>query len=347
MTATTGQRCTYCRQWKLLSAFTPEGDHVIPASLGGAWIDYRVCRECNVRANDVADKLIGRDFLVRFMRSLYGIPDRYGNAPPPPVFAVRLSGGVVNVTLQENGPTFEAEVSPALAAELRLHDPSDQERLRGIVTDALQKQSAESGSESLAVARIAQQLITPPEAWSRFMAKLGLACGREAYGDSWLFSRQARILSRDLLGDDPPRFDQRWHHPPVERAWPYEPPKHQLWIEPFKDTAILFVVLFGQVHGGVPVNDLPSEGHPTAWSLDPRARTMYRTGWPAIWLGNAARRIEEKGGTPVLIAHPDHPFIYTPHGPDGPIVLGVATETVNSPAEAFELVRRWNQERDE
>lgn len=103
------------------------------------------------------------------------------------------------------------------------------------------------------------------------MAKLALACGRDAYGDGWLDSRQAAILSDDLLGDGEPQFSQRTHYPPVDRVWPYEPPKHRMWIEPAEDTAVLMVVLFGQVIGAVPLNDLPAEAERSAWSLDPGA----------------------------------------------------------------------------
>ncbi|MGZ6576316.1 MAG: hypothetical protein ACXVHJ_35660 [Solirubrobacteraceae bacterium] len=48
----------------------------------------------------------------------------------------------------------------------------------------------------------------PPLAWSRFIAKLGLACGRKAYGDAWLDSPHARCLSDDLLSDNPPQLSQ-------------------------------------------------------------------------------------------------------------------------------------------
>ena len=147
-------------------------------------------------------------------------------------------------------------------------------------------------------------------------------------------------MSCDLSSDRPPKFSQRTHHPPVNRAWPFEPPKHQLWIEPHKDTAVLMVALFGQVLGAVPVNDLPAESDPSAWSLDPRARTFYRSTWPAVWFGNAARRIQEVGGTPYMIGDPQHPFIYTPDGPDGPVDLGVPTIRVDSLEDAFQAVRR-------
>jgi hypothetical protein len=344
MSSEAEMRCTYCREWKAAAAFTPQGDHVVPASLGGTWIDYRVCAACNERANEVADELVGKDFLVRFLRALYEIPDRYGNSPAPPVFPVKLSSGVIKVTLHEDGPKFAARVPPAVAAELALDDLGDQDRLRRIVADELRETGEQVNGESLQIARIAQKQTTPLMAWSRFMAKLGLACGREAYGDAWLDSRQARILSRDLLNDAPPRFAQRWHHPPVEPAWPYEPPKHRLWIEPHSDTALLHIALFGQVLGAIPVNDLPADAYPSAWSLDPRGREgksrVRRSTYPAIWLANTAHRALDVGGTPYVFAHSDYPFVYIPDGPDGPVDLGVPTERVSSPAEAFEVARR-------
>jgi hypothetical protein len=109
---------------------------------------------------------------------------------------------------------------------------------------------------------------------------------------------------------------------------------------PTKNTAVLMVALFGQVLGAVPINDLPADGDPSAWSLDPRARTFYHSTYPAIWLGNAARRIQEAGGTPYVIADTEHPFVYTPDGPDGPVDLGVPTERAESPSHAIELAKR-------
>lgn len=337
-------RCTYCREDRPPDAFTAEGDHVVPASLGGAWVDPKVCRRCNERANEVADELIAKDFLVRFLRARYRIPDRYGKHPSPPVVALRLNGGgVIKATLNTDGPTFDAGVPPSVAEALELASSADQESLRRIFTEALR--GSPRSHEPLDLARAAQVNATPPTAWSRFMAKVGLACGREAYGDEWLDSRQARTLSADLLGSGAPRFMQRTHHPPVAPSWPYVPPNHQLWIQPHKDTAILMVALFGQVLGAVPVNDLPADGDPTAWSLDSQARTFYRSTYPAIWLGHAARRIQEAGGTPLIVAHPEHPFVYTPDGPDGPIELGVQTVRADSPTHAFEILRNHRQER--
>jgi hypothetical protein len=313
---------------------------VIPASLGGTWIDARVCRSCNARANEVADRLISHDFLVRFLRAQYEVPDRYGKAPPPPVITARLSsGGVMKATLHPDGPSFSAGVPPAVAQALDLVG-GDQERLRQVFASAAGASDAAASQESLDVARLAQQRATPPEAWSRFMAKLGLACGREAYGDGWLDSRQARVLSRDLLDDRPPRFAQRSHHPPVEPSWPYEPPKHRLWIQPHQDTAVLMIALFGQVLGAVPINDLPAEATISAWSLDPQTGEYYRSTYHAMWAATVARRANVAGGTPLMIETEEGPLVYIPDGPDGPIDMGAEMARVQSSAEVVEWVER-------
>jgi hypothetical protein len=232
-------RCTYCREWMAIDEFTREGDHVIPASMGGEWIDHSVCGRCNTIANDAADALISQDFLVRFLRSFYEIPDRNGKIPCPPMIPVPAGGGVIKVALGKDGPVFTAGLPSSAFEELALDNPNDVERLREIVDEALGPGHSPDEHELRSLARRGQPLKTPQPAWSRFMAKLGLACGREAFGDDWLDSRQARILSTDLLSDRAPRFSQRWHYPPVEEAWPYEPPKHRLWIEPYEDTAML------------------------------------------------------------------------------------------------------------
>jgi HNH endonuclease len=54
---------------KDLDEFTREGDHVIPASMGGTWIDHNVCETCNKQANWIADEIIAHDFLIRLLRS--------------------------------------------------------------------------------------------------------------------------------------------------------------------------------------------------------------------------------------------------------------------------------------
>jgi hypothetical protein len=334
-------RCTYCLEERGAEEFGKQGEHVIPSTLGGGWIDSRVCASCNDLANRLADELISKDFLVRFLRAFYEIPDRYGRRPDPPVVTLPLNaGGVVKATLRADGPVFEAAVPPSVATELDLEDRWDQTRIREILREPLR---ALGDEQSLGLARVGQTAATPPEAWSRFMAKLGLACGRDAYGDAWLDSRQAVTLSRDLLGPGPLRLAQRSHHPPVSPTWPYLPPKHVLWIESRRDTAVLMVALFGQVLGAVPVNDLPATGDPSAWSFDPSEGSYFRSTYPAIWLASAARRINQAGGTPVLVGHPDYPFIFTPDGPDGPIDLGIKTFRAESAIDALRVAREIHE----
>jgi hypothetical protein len=198
------RRCTYCLSVKKASQFRGQGDHVVPISLGGAWIDRQVCGDCKTAANRVADELIAKDSLVRFLRNVYRIPDRRGQSPPAFAFSAPLSGGgAVRITLADGGPTFEAAMSSTMMEGLGLRDPADQIAL------------AELASEALGVDHgVVSDSLGPPMAWSRFIAKIALACGRDAYGDMWLESRHASILSHDLLGSDAPRFAQRTHtHP--------------------------------------------------------------------------------------------------------------------------------------
>jgi hypothetical protein len=341
------RRCTYCCLWKDVAKFTKEGDHVIPESMGGSWIDHSVCKACNDLANENADILISQDFLVRFLRAMYEIPDRNNTIPKPPVIAVPVSGGVIKMTLTKTGPTFAAGLPGSAIEKLALDDPTDQGRLREIVNAALGRPDWDDTEESRGLARRSQSLKTPQTAWSRFMAKIGLACGREAYGEDWLDSRQAQILSADLRGNHSPRFAQRWHYPPVEPAWPYEPPKHRLWIEPFENTAILKIALFGQILGAVPINDLPADAYPSAWSLDPHGQTgqprTHRSTFQALHLASVARRAEAAGGTAIVVAHPDHPFVYVPDGPNGPIDLGAELPRVESVDEALAFAQRESE----
>jgi 5-methylcytosine-specific restriction endonuclease McrA len=336
------RRCTYCLSLKDSTEFSKDGDHIIPASMGGAWVDEDVCLACNKSANINADELIAKDPLVRFLREAFQVPDRYGKVPRPCQFLVRVpQGGGIKVTLHERGPVFGLAMSPKTAAALGLDDPTDQEALGRVVANQLDLEDS-AGLESLRLAQAAQEFAstpTPKTTWSRFMAKLGLACGREAYGDSWLDSRQAVILSRDLLGSEAPRFGQRQHYPPVEHVWPYEPPGHRLWIELHDGTAVLMVSLFGQVLGAVPVANQPGPaGDPSAWSLDPLTGTLHRSTYPAIKYGTAVAKLTRAGHNVVLIDRgPDaEPFFFVEDGPDGPADMPIPTIRANSPTDALE-----------
>ena len=243
--------------------------------------------------------------------------------------------------LGEEGPEFEAGMPRAAKAALGLDDPSDQAALGTIVGRTLGLRG-DPGLEPLRLAQAAQEFArhaTPRAAWSRFMAKIGLACGREAYGDGWLEGRHAEVLSGDLHGADPPRFAQRGHYPPVEPVWPYQPPGHRLWIEAHEDSAILMIVLFGQLLGAVPVNDLPAKADPSAWSLDPRDQTVHRSTFPAIWFGSAMARLSQEGRDVVAVLDSDNPFLFVPDGNRGPAEIPGSLRA-DSPTHAMELMSR-------
>jgi hypothetical protein len=342
MTAGT-RRCTYCRETTPAASFRQQGDHIIPAANGGAWVDPDACDECNATCNRLADQMVTNDPLVRFLREAYRIPDRrHGEPPPPCKFSVRVpEGGVVHVTLTEGGPTFQAAMAPAVAESLGLGDPPDQKALEKLAAKGLGLES-DSPLDALGLARAAQQFAakpTPPDVWSRFMAKIGLACGRAAYGDAWLDTPHAARLSQDLLGEGQPHLLQRTHYPPVELVWPFEPPKHQIWIEPRDGVSVLMIALFGQVIGAVPINDEPPPaGAYSAWTLDPLARSVTQSSFPAVWLGTAAARMTAAGHNVVMVASGEHPFVFVEDGPDGPAEIPVPTTRAESPTHALKLV---------
>jgi hypothetical protein len=229
---------------------------------------------------------------------------------------------------------------------LGIDGTADQAGLGKVVAAQLGLDSA-TEVESMRFARAAQESAakpTPPTAWSRFMAKIGLACGREAYGDDWLDGRQALILSRHLLGNKAPQFSQRSHYPPVERVWPFEPPKHRIWIESHNDTAVLMVVLFGQVQGAVPVGDLPGPTpDPSAWSIDPLVGRVEHSTYPAVRFGTAVAQLTQEGHDVMAFADPEYPFFYVADGPNGPADLPIPTMRANSPAHGLELFNRARQ----
>lgn len=331
------RRCTYCLETKPVSAFGTV-EHVMPAALGGDWRTREVCDSCQTRAARVADELITKDFLVLFLRSAYQISDRQNVVPLAPRFTVPLEeGGVVKVTLRSGGATLEGAMSPVVAALLDLKGESeqDQTRLREIVGDDVGQDLLDDPRE---LARSIQTERTPADAWSRFIAKLGLACGRKAYGDGWLDSPHARSLSADLLTDAPPRLSQqREHYPPIGENWPFEPPKHVLWIDDFKDIAMLHVVLFGQVLGAVALNNAGAPSEYSAWRFDPVAREFSHSSYPAIWLGWAAARASKLGHRSLTVFG-DKPFLYVEDGPEGPMEIPDPTLRADSLVDALRIV---------
>lgn len=333
-------RCTYCRTAKDTSAFAHQGDHVIPASLGGEWVDGQICATCETTSNRVADQLIATDPLVVFLRNAYQISDRrYGQPPEACRFSVRVpQGGVIKVTITRSGVELEPAMAPTIMQALGINADADQPTLRAITAQLLGIAEAEM-QEGLTLARAGQEFAdkpTPPPVWSRFMAKVGLAVARELYGDDWLDTRQAAVLSADLLEGGPPRFAQRTHYPLVEPVWPYEPPKHRLWVEFREDTALLMIVLFGQVIGAVPVSDHrpPPDGR-SAWSLDPIDRSVHRSSYPAILLATAAAQLTRAGHNVLTSLMPGQEFLYVEDGPNGPADLPVPTFRADSPSDAL------------
>ncbi len=145
-------------------------------------------------------------------------------------------------------------------------------------------------------------------------------------------------MSRDLLGDEAPRFAQRTHYPPVDEAWPYNPPGYRLWIDTHDDTAILWIALFGQVIGAVPIaDDPPPKGSYSAWSLDPLSRTFARSTYPAILLGTAAAKLARAGHNVLMMLEPE-PMLYVADGPDGPASIPLETFQAETPQHALELI---------
>jgi hypothetical protein len=334
--STSRLRCTYCLNTKPTAAFTSV-EHVMPAAIGGEWKTRTVCDDCQSRANDVADHLINKDFLVVFLRSAYQIKDRKGHVPLPPRFDVPLEGaGVVKVTLESGGAVLQGATSPAVAALLGLQGESehDQERLRELVGEDVRA----TLQDPLQLARAIQIQTTPPLAWSRFIAKLGLACGRKAYGEEWMDGRYAQELSTDLLSDEPPKHSQqRQHYPPLGETWPFLPPRHVLWIDDFKDSAILHVVLFGQLLGAVTLNDAGAPSEYSAWRFEPAKREFGHSSYPAIWLGTAAALASKTGRRSLTVLDTESPFLYVEDGPDGPMEMPVPTARAESPVDALRI----------
>ncbi|HEV7751798.1 MAG TPA: SEC-C metal-binding domain-containing protein [Baekduia sp.] len=333
------RRCTYCLADKPDASFATV-EHVMPAALGGEWTTRQVCDDCQARANEVADQLIIKDFLIVFLRAAYRVGDRSHRVPLAPRFAVPLDeGGVVKVTLEAEGTRLEGCTSPAVAALLGIQGGSaqDQDRLRDLVGDDVRARL----HDPTELARARQVESTPPLAWSRFMAKLALACGRKAYGDTWLDSSHARLLSADLLSDAPPKLaQQREHVPPLGETWPFLPPRHTLWIDDVGDAAILHVVLFGQLLGAVPINRAGVASEYSAWRFEPTTRDFGHTSYPAIWHGTVAAMATQTGRNVVSVLGGQSPFTFIEDGPDGPMDIPVPTLRAESPADALRVLAK-------
>jgi hypothetical protein len=191
------------------------------------------------------------------------------------------------------------------------------------------------------LARARQVELTPPLAWSRFMAKLALASGRKAYGDAWMDSHYAHRLSADLLSAEPPKLaEQREHFPPLGENWPFLPPRHILWIDDVGDVAVLHVVLFGQLLGAVPINRAGAESEYSAWRFEPQKRDFSHSSYPAIWHAMAAVLAIQTGRNVVSILGGDTPFTFIEDGSQGPMDIPVATVRVDSPADALRIIAK-------
>jgi HNH endonuclease/SEC-C motif len=333
------RRCTYCLESKPDAAFTTV-EHVMPAALGGEWKTRQVCDACQERANEVADQLIVKDFLVVFLRAAYQVGDRNHRVPLAPRFEVPLDGGgVVKVTLDSEGTRLEGATSPAVAALLGIQGASarDQDRLRELVGDDVR----EKLHDPVELARARQIERTPPMAWSRFMAKLALACGRKAYGDSWMDGPHARQLSADLRSDEPPKLaEQREHFPPLGETWPFLPPRHVLWIDDVGEAAVLHVVIFGQVLGAVPINQAGAPSEYSAWRFDPKKRDFNHSSYPAIWHAMVAVLATQSGRNVVSVLAGKKPFTFIEDGAEGPMDIPVLTLRADSALDAVNIIAR-------
>jgi hypothetical protein len=83
--------------------------------------------------------------------------------------------------------------------------------------------------------------------------------------------------------------------------------------------SVLMIALFGQIIGAVPINgEPPPDGAYSAWTLDPLARSVTQSSFPAVWLGTAAARMTAAGHDVVMVPGGEHPFMFVEDGPDGP-----------------------------
>ena len=333
------RRCTYCLQVKPASAFTMVGDHVIPASLGGAWIDRDTCDTCNTTANAGGDEVVAKDPLIGLLRDAYGIPNRRGDPPPTAGFSVRVRDvGVLQVELdtEGDGHRITPRMAPADLARLGL---DSEDRARELLAELLHVDVDATG-EALVLARAAQEHArhpTPPPGWARFTAKLALACGRYGWGDTYLDTEHAERLSRTLLDQSDPVALARAHHPPVDEVWPFTPPKHRIWIEDRPDAAMLVAVLFGQVIDAVPINEpgTAKSAEWSAWTLDPLEGTCHPSSYPAVASGTAAAILTKQGRDVVMLPGG---ALFIADGELGPVKLPIPTFSADSPLHALQLL---------
>lgn len=107
----------------------------------------------------------------------------------------------------------------------------------------------------------------------------------------------------------------------------------------YKDTALLSVVLFGQVLGAVRLADqLPPPEAYSAWSLDPRKREFRRSSFPAILLGTTSAKLTKAGHHVLTIMGPQGPVLYVEDGPNGPAEMPIETFRAESPQQALHLL---------
>jgi SEC-C motif len=175
---------------------------------------------------------------------------------------------------------------------------------------------------------------TPGRAsWPNWRWRAG---GRPTEIDGWM--ALARRLSLCLRSEEHPKLSQqREHFPPLGETWPFLPPRHVLWIDDVADTAILHVVLFGQLLGAVPINKAGEPSEYSAWRFNPEKRDFNHSSYPAIWHGTVAALATRSGRNVVSVVDAENSFTYIEDGPNGPMDIPALTLRADSPADALRV----------
>lgn len=216
-------RCWFCREDRLGSK-----EHIIPQSIGGTLVTWRVCTDCNSTLGRVADGPIGNHLLVQIWRSTLSLAG-YGGTIPEPLRALlkdpRLGSDPsrrVRIEFDEAGRPrprliFQQAVTP-LADGIRLDinmDASEADRLPQILNRRLKQRGLEAmtdaeASDFVKRAKASARPLENSEIEGTItletaptqpgMIKIAYETACDVFGDVYLDDPQAIRLSEAALG---------------------------------------------------------------------------------------------------------------------------------------------------
>jgi hypothetical protein len=281
-----GTVCAYCGEPVLTGREKPE--HPIPAALGSSLAVRTVCDPCNAMAGREIDQPLLADDVLKISRSLAQQVDprrRQERTIPNPLLTGRTADGTVVYSDADGQPVVQRRVVNLGEGKQVLTASSEDEM--GIMLREIDKRAARDGmrvlrgeqTRSRFQPEISVNISTNVLLWHRAAAKIALGVASHVYPEQWRVGDHAIRLRAWLRGRDPLTADglasgllPTLLTGPLGQMVARQ--EHALWFVECHDEGgrrlvMLFVILFGQLGFGLPV-DSTGALPPRAWRLDSR-----------------------------------------------------------------------------